>query len=63
MSSVLKSVKDSGVEIDFHEVKNNSDQTVGYKLKGLNVVKGVPSVYEVKMEEKSTSALQIIEVI
>jgi hypothetical protein len=63
MSSVLNSVKSGGVEIDFNEVKNNSDQTIGYKIKGLSVVKGVPSVYEVEMEENSTSALQIIEVI
>lgn len=63
MSSVLKSVKAGGVEVDFNKVKNNSDQTIGYKLKGLSVVKGVPSVYEVEMEENSTSALQIIEVI
>ena len=64
MSSLLKKVTNTNGEmIAFEEIKNSNDIIIGYKLRGLKVAFNIPSVYELKLQETTTSALQIIEVL
>lgn len=63
MSSILISVHEDEKNIPFDVVKNDKNQIIGYRIKGLSVKSGEPSIYELEMEEKTTSALQIIEFI
>jgi hypothetical protein len=61
MTSRLKSVIHNGQHLDFNEVKNKKGQITGYQIKSLSIDKDYPSIYDVQLEEKSISALQIID--
>ena len=61
MTSRLKSVIYDGQNVNFNEVKNQKGQITGYQVKSLSIDKDYPSIYDVQLEEKSISALQIID--
>jgi hypothetical protein len=60
MSSRLISVMCEGKNVAFTEVKNQKGQITGYQIKSLFIDKDSPSIYDIMLEEKSISALQII---
>jgi len=63
MSSTLSSVKQGVKEIKFYQILDKKEEIIGYKLQNLSIKNGDPSVYEIQMNEKSASALKILEVI
>jgi hypothetical protein len=63
MTAILKKVLHDGNNIEFEEFGSSNDKKIGYKIKNLQIKQGIPSIYELEIEEKTESALMLNETI